>query len=72
MLAKGVEAILWYRSLVDIIRPYKIRREGDDKTLIIKALTMIVPETGWFETMQYENKQADTIAKLSSRSNVVM
>ena len=55
---KEVEAIPWYRLLVDLIGSYKIRRECHDDPLILKALTIIDPATGWFETLQYNNKQA--------------
>ena len=44
--AKEVEAIPWDRLSVDLIGPYKIRREGNDNPLILKALTMIDLETG--------------------------
>ena len=43
------EDIPWYRLSVDLVDPYKIRIEGHDDPLILKDLTMIDPETGWFE-----------------------
>ena len=46
---------------VDLIGPYKIRRKGKDP-LILKAVTIIDPLTGWFEVIQYSNKKAMTIA----------
>ena len=45
------EAIPWDISLIDLIGSYKIRREGHDYPLILKALTMIDPATGWFEIL---------------------
>ena len=42
------EAIPRDRLLVDIIGPYKIRRESHDYPLILTSLTMIYPATGWF------------------------
>ena len=67
MPAKEAEAIPWYRLPEDLIGSYKIRRQGRDYPLIIKALTMIEPATGWFEIVQYNYKQADTIANLVSQ-----
>ena len=58
------ETIPWDRLLVDILRPYKIRKEFYDDPLILKALTMIEPSAGWFEIVLYNDKQADTIANL--------
>ena len=46
------------------IGQYKIRIEGHDKPLTLKALTMIDPETGWFEIVQYNIKQTATIENL--------
>ena len=62
--AKEAEAIPWDRLSVDLIGPYKIRREGHDKPLILKALTRIYTATGWFGIVQYNDKKASTIAKL--------
>ena len=53
----------WTELCVDLIGPYKIRRKGKEP-LILKALTMIDPVTGWFEVMQYRDKKAMTIANL--------
>ena len=41
-----MEAIPWDILSVDIIGPYKIRREGHNEPLILKALTMIDPGLG--------------------------
>ena len=49
---------------VDIIGAYKIRKEGHDDPLILKALTMIDPTTGWSEILRYNNKQVDKITNL--------
>ena len=51
-----MEAIPWDRLLVDLIGPHKIRREGNDKPLILKSLTKIDPETIWFEIVQHNEK----------------
>ena len=40
--------------MVDLIGQYKIRTD----------VTMIDPETGWFEIIQYNDKQSDTRANL--------
>ena len=53
----------WNKLYVDLIGPYKIRRKGKEP-LILKYVTMIYPVTGWFEVMQYNNKEAMTIANL--------
>ena len=45
-------------------RILKIGREVHDDTLILKALTMIDPETGWFEIVQNNYKQSATIENL--------
>ena len=39
-------------------KPYKIRIEGHNDPLILKALTMIDLDTGWFEIVSYNEKQA--------------
>ena len=46
-----------------MIGPYKIRRKGKEP-IILKAITMINPVTGWFEVTQYSNKKATTITNL--------
>ena len=50
--------------MVDLIGPYKIRREGHDNPLIIKASIIIDPATGWFEMVKYNDKKSDTISNL--------
>ena len=65
--AKEVEAIPRDTFFVDIISPYKIRREGHEIPLIIKALTIIDPATEWFEMVQYNDKKSATIANLDPR-----
>ena len=45
--AKEAEAIPWDRLSVDLIGQYKMRIKGHDDPLILKALTMIDPSTGW-------------------------
>ena len=52
--AKEEKSIPWDKLLVDLIGQYKIRIE----------VTMIDTETGWFERIQYNNKQSDTRANL--------
>ena len=48
--------------------PYKIRIEGHDKSIIIKAKFTIDPVTGCFEIIQYKDKRADTIANLVDKT----
>ena len=50
--------------MLDLIGPYIIRIEGRDDSLILKVLTIIDLETGWFLIARYNDKQADTIANL--------
>ena len=52
-----MEDLPWVRFLVDLIRPYKIIREGHDDPLILKYLTMADPTTVWFEIIGYNNNQ---------------
>ena len=54
--AKEAEAIPWEIFSLDIIGPYKIRIEGHDDPIMIKYLTMIEPETWWFEIVKYNDK----------------
>ena len=41
------ESIIWDRLLLDIIGPYKIRREGHVEPLILEALAIIDLVTRW-------------------------
>ena len=41
-----------------------IKLDDQDKPLIIKYFIIIDPDNGWFEIVQYNDKQADTIANL--------
>ena len=61
--AKLAEEIPWNKLCVDLIGPYKIRIKGRDN-IILKAVTMIDPVTGWFERTQYIDKKAMVIANL--------
>ena len=58
-----MEETPWNKLCVDLIGPYKIRRKGKDP-LILKAVTMIYPVTGWFEVTKYSYKKATTIKNL--------
>ena len=61
---KEAEASPWDRISIDLISPYKIRRGGHENPFIIKALTVLDPEAGWFEILQYNYIQAAKIANL--------
>ena len=65
---KEAESIIWYRSLVDILGPYIIIREVHVVPLILKAFTMVDPETSWFEIIKYIGKQADIISNLVDKT----
>ena len=56
--------IPWDRLLVDLIGQYKIIRGGHNGPLILKDITIIDMETGWFQIIKYTDKQADTISNL--------
>ena len=43
-------------------------REGHYNPLIIKAFTMIDPITEWLKKVQYNGKQADTIANIVKKT----
>ena len=60
---KEAEALPWDKMCVDLIGPYKIKRKGTDD-LVLKAVTMIDPATGWFEIHQYEDKRAISVANV--------
>ena len=71
LFTKKAKAIQRDRLLVVLIGPYKIIGEGHDDTLIIKSLTMIEPVTGRFEIIQYNDKQASTIANPVEKNGYV-
>ena len=64
MPTKEAEAVSWDIVLVDIIVPYKFRREGHDDPLIIKYITIIDPKNGWCEIVRYNDKNKATIENL--------
>ena len=57
-------SIPWRKLSVDIIGPYIVRIEACDDPIILKFLTVIDLSTGWFEMVQYNYKQSDTLANL--------
>ena len=57
-------AVPWDRLLVYLIGSYNTRREVHDDPLMLKALTMIDPATGWFKIVSYNEKQSDTKTNL--------
>ena len=63
MPAKLAEETQWNKLCVDFIRPYKIRRKGR-YNIILKAVKIIDPITGWFEVTQYSDKKAMTTENL--------
>ena len=62
--AKEAETIQWDRLSVDLIGPYKFRREDCDYLLKLKLLTMVYPATGWFKIVRYNYKHTATIYNL--------
>jgi hypothetical protein len=55
---KEAEATPWDKMCIDLIGPYTIRRKANND-LIYKCVTMIDPETGWFEIHQYDDKMKE-------------
>ena len=53
----------WNKLSIDLLGPYIIRIKGKEP-LILEAVTMIYPVTGWFEVAQYSNKKVMTITSL--------
>jgi transposase InsO family protein len=51
---------------IDLIGPYTICRKGK-QDLICKCVTIIDPETGWFEIHQYDDKRSITLANIAEQ-----
>ena len=49
---------------VDLIVPYKIYSKVNKEYLILKAVTMINPVTGWFKIIKYKDKPEMIIKNL--------
>ena len=49
---------------INLVGPYKINQKGCKKPLILRAVTIIDPATGWFEIHEYDDKWAITIANI--------
>jgi len=60
---KEAEAIPWEQLCVDLIGPYKLKRNRG-KELTLWCVTMIDPATGWFEMKQLPDKEAITVANV--------
>jgi hypothetical protein len=58
---KIAESQPWEQLCVDMVGPCQTRRKGK-KTLLLQAIAMIDPATGWFEIVQSEAKTADVVA----------
>ena len=63
MHAKLEDKCRGINKCVGLIGPYKIRIEGKEP-IILKPVTMIDSETGWFEITQYSNNKVIVIANL--------
>jgi hypothetical protein len=64
---KVAETDPWNVLCIDLIGPYKIERKNKTKKpLILRALTMIDPATGWFEMKEIKTKAADSVAYSTS------
>ena len=67
---KVADEITWTEICVYLIGLFKICIKGRDP-LILKAVTMIDPVTGWFEITQYNDKKVMTIANLVETTWIV-
>ena len=62
---KTAESDPWDVLCIDLIGPYQIERKNKKKKpLVLWALTMIDPATGWFEMREIKTKKADEIANV--------
>ena len=61
---KSAEAEPWETLCVDLIGPYNIKHKKSKKDIILHAVTMIDPATGWFEIQQIPNKESHTVAEV--------
>jgi hypothetical protein len=59
---KIAESDSWFMVCVDLVDPFTIRTP--DKTHSLLALTMIDPDTCWFEIFKSTNKSATSIQNL--------
>ena len=64
---KQAETNPWDKLCVDLIGPYTIPQKGK-KLLKLWCLTIINPETGWFEMAQISSKTAAEIADITEKS----
>ena len=68
---KVAEEKLWNKLCVDLIDPYKTFQIWKEP-IILKAVTIIDPVTGWFEITQYIDKKWMTITNLVEATGIVM
>ena len=62
---KTAQAEPWDVLCIDLIGPYTINRKNKKKNpLVLWAMTMIDPATGWFEICEIKTKSADVIANI--------
>ena len=59
---KQAEAVPWQKVCIDLIGPYKVGKDKNEKTLW--CLSMIDPATGWVEVVKVPNKCSFTVATL--------
>ena len=60
---KNPESTPWDVLCVDLIGPYKIKQKNKEN-VILWAVTMIDPATGWFEMKNIPTKRADIISNV--------
>ena len=64
---KVAEANPWEKLCVDLVGPYTLEKrkvKGRKKDLILWAITMIDPATGWFEMREIKDKTVITVANV--------
>ena len=59
-LAKEPELIPWHTLCIDLISPYKFVYKVNE--VVLHAMTMIDPATGWFEIVEVPNWRAGEIS----------
>ena len=57
---KESKLIPWHTLCIDLIGPYKFGYKKDE--VILHAMTMTDPATGWFEIVEVPNRRADEIS----------
>ena len=60
---KEAESQPWQKLCVDLIGPYNIAQDNNNKPQTLRCVTMIDPATGWFEIRRINDKQSYSVAQ---------